>query len=185
MVIAVLSGVAPASGVSSMDFTEDRKLAEAQYGAEQAYRIEQWNDLKLRLEAAREYDIWTTHYKRYSFYWHFCTSVFIFFLVVGIMIFGMRLSYLQFTKEVMGARRKNTAEEPADEAETLPSTAASRMSWLKFGLQGVEVTSPVIGLAILTLSLVFFYLYLINVYPIFDQSLQYRVHSQANESRGK
>jgi hypothetical protein len=48
---------------------------------------------------------------------------------------------------------------------------------LKFGLDGIEVTSQVIGFLVLTLSVAFFYLYVSSVYPMRELELQRHAES--------
>ena len=57
---------------------------------------------------------------------------------------GLYFSYMQFRM--------------AKRAETQTS--------IKLGKEGLEISSPVIGLLILFISMGFFYMYLANVYPI-------------------
>jgi hypothetical protein len=39
---------------------------------------------------------------------------------------------------------------------------------IEAGKSGFKISSPVLGVIILTLSLAFFYLYLVHVYPVSD-----------------
>jgi len=89
--------------------------------------------------------------------WQHVSTISIFISVLVIVFIGLYFSYLQFSTAIVKNRRRK-ASEPDAEAPTT----------FKASLSGVEVTSNVIGLVILTLSIVFFYLYLVHVYPIKD-----------------
>lgn len=84
-----------------------------------------------------------------AFSWNFWTSVLIFIIVVIIMLTGLYFSYMQFKESSYG---KNE--------DSVHSTQ------IKISRDGLEISSPVIGLLILFISLGFFYLYLKEVYPL-------------------
>ena len=102
-------------------------------------------------QSAAEKELWDAYYatakysyvnRRDAFAWQSVTTKIIFVLVIVLVLFGATLTALQFTRTSTG------------------------VTALKASTGGIEVTSPVIGVVILTLSLGFFYLYLANVYPI-------------------
>ncbi len=74
---------------------------------------------------------------------HFSTRA-IFFVVIAIVLIGLYFSWIQFK---------------AEGHSSTPST-------LEASGKGIKVTSSVLGVVILALSLIFFYLYLVYVYPI-------------------
>ena len=78
------------------------------------------------------------------------TGSIIFVLVVILVLSGLVFSAIQFYIALKSAKRKGS----------LPDTS------LKASLSGVEVSSSVLGVIILTISIVFFYLYLSKVYPL-------------------
>jgi len=84
------------------------------------------------------------------FEWQLLSSRIIFVLVILIVVVGLYFSWLQF----MAGLREN-----ADLEKTTTTVEASPTG-------GIKVSSPVLGVIILTLSLAFFYLYLVHVYPI-------------------
>ena len=93
-----------------------------------------------------------------AFAWqHFSTQV-IFFAVLGLVVVGVTFAWMQFRldlkKPAAGTRSPGAgaAGQPEHEVEISP--------------QGIKVSSPVLGVVILALSLGFFYLYLVYVYPI-------------------
>ncbi len=82
------------------------------------------------------------------FSWQLFSSKVIFFSVLFLLIVGVYFSYLQFRKAMKG-----------DSSETLSTD-------LEASAQGFKVSSPVLGVIILVISLIFFYLYLVYIYPI-------------------
>ncbi len=140
---------------------------------------ERVKEAKAHLQATAAYDAkyydhqeWVLRYTRFVYYWHFLSTIIVFFLVVGIVIFGLRLSYLQFKKDMLLSRARRELSASASpppagtEEKQTPTTPQPVLQTIKLGLQGIEISSSVIGLLILALSLGFFYLYLEQVYPI-------------------
>lgn len=82
------------------------------------------------------------------FRWQYRSSVAIFAVVVLIVAVGLYFSWMQFHASDRGREIK-------------PSS-------LEASAGGLKVSSPVLGVIILALSLGFFYLYLVHVYPIFE-----------------
>jgi hypothetical protein len=95
-----------------------------------------------------KYNIWVLQHRQRSFGWHHRSGIIIFWTVMALIASGLFLSYRQFEA---GRRR---------------SSATS----IKIGKDGAEISSEVIGLLILFFSLGFFYLYLTNVYPLFEMN---------------
>jgi hypothetical protein len=85
------------------------------------------------------------------FAWQSWSTKVIFFVVLLLVLAGIYFAAIQFHA---GLRRRGT--EPASPEETEISLSVSE----------VKVRSPVLGVIILTISLAFFYLYLVHVYPI-------------------
>lgn len=81
------------------------------------------------------------------FDWQHTSSMIIFGVVIGIVLLGLYFSWVQFHKD----------EKISDHVTTLEASKT-----------GIKVSSPVLGVIILVISLLFFYLYLIYVYPVFD-----------------
>lgn len=84
------------------------------------------------------------------FEWQLFSSKVIFWLVVTLVVIGVYFSWLQFRA---GLPREGEKAEPAE--TTIEATTG-----------GIKVSSPILGVIILVLSLAFFYLYLVHVYPI-------------------
>lgn len=107
--------------------------------------------MRQSFKAYYEYRTQGYEHRKGVFEWQLFSSKVIFGLVVAIVLVGLYFSWLQFHA---GFREKAAA---ADTATTIEA-----------GTAGIKVSSPVLGVIILTLSLAFFYLYLVHVYPIED-----------------
>ena len=75
---------------------------------------------------------------------HFSTRV-IFFVVLLLVGTGIFFAWVQFQHGKVAERHE-----------------------LEIGVKGLRISSPVLGLVILVISLAFFYLYLVYVYPIHE-----------------
>jgi hypothetical protein len=94
------------------------------------------------------------------FQWQHKTSKVIFVTVIILVFSGLIFAALQFYWSYdHGKRKVQRGKQAAAEHE------AGEIK-LKLGLSGVEVASPILGVAILVISLAFFYLYLVHIYPI-------------------
>lgn len=88
------------------------------------------------------------------FAWQGLSTKIIFFVVLLLVLAGIYFAAIQFHA---GLRRRDGSESgPPEETE------------LSLSVSEVKVRSPVLGVIILTISLAFFYLYLVHVYPIRD-----------------
>jgi hypothetical protein len=97
----------------------------------------------MRLHQNRSgFDKWGMEHRVRVMEWQHRSSVALFFVVTGVVVIGVALAYLEFRKGTSGVNS------------------------LKLSREGLEISSPVIGLIILSISLGFFYLYLQNVYPV-------------------
>jgi hypothetical protein len=85
------------------------------------------------------------------------------------------ITYLQFRRDYTGrARARKTratnaeaGQVPvAESAGTEPAPPTTTYSTIKIGPAGLEMTSQIIGLLVLTLSVAFFYFYVKEVYPM-------------------
>jgi len=88
-----------------------------------------------------------THRQR-VFEWQDLSTKIIFAVVIILVLAGVYFAAVQFHA---GLRAKR---EPTDAGE------------VELSIKGIKVRSPVLGVIVLTISLAFFYLYLIYVYPI-------------------
>lgn len=95
-------------------------------------------------------------HRRAVFEWQLLSSKIIFVVVIGIVALGGYFSWLQF----MAGRREDDGDRE--------KTDAKDTSTVELSFKGIKVTSPVLGVVILTISLGFFYLYLVHVYPVLE-----------------
>jgi len=98
------------------------------------------------LQAYYDYRISGYNHRDAVFAWQFFSSKIIFWVVLLIVAAGILFSAIQFFR-------------PA-------ASQKSEVTEMEASLQGVKVSSPILGVVILTLSIAFFYLYLVYVYPI-------------------
>ena len=98
-------------------------------------------------------------YRMKLFEWQLSSSKIIFSVVVVIVLIGLYLSYLQFKLS------EKQLLKPTDPKDT--STAKSQSATdLEINKDGIKIQSAVIGLIILVISIIFFFLYLKFVFPI-------------------
>lgn len=110
---------------------------------------------ELYLATLREHYLYRAsgyQHRREVFEWQLFSSKITFFVVIFLVLCGIYFSWVQFSLAM-----KQTAEGKAVEAKVTEVSATA---------EGIKVSSPVLGVIILTLSLAFFYLYLAHVYPI-------------------
>jgi hypothetical protein len=87
------------------------------------------------------------------FEWQLFSSKVIFGTVLGLVAAGIYFAWVQFHA---GLARQATTDAPP----------ASEVTEIEASPKGIKVSSPVLGVIILLISLAFFYLYLVFVYPI-------------------
>ncbi|NIR45388.1 MAG: hypothetical protein GWN99_13300 [Gemmatimonadetes bacterium] len=100
------------------------------------------------LRAQYEYKVQGFDHRGQVFRWQFYSSIVIFAVVIFLVLVGLYFSWLQFRRDLAAP------ESEAAETELAVST------------EGIKVQSSVLGVIILVISLLFFYLYLVYVYPI-------------------
>lgn len=114
-----------------------------------------------------EYKQKANNYRRAVFNWQLISSVVIFIMVLVIVGAGLFFSAKQFDFTIKMWERKAAAN---NGARTVASESIDPVpafdSTVKVTSSSMEVSSPVLGVTILTLSIVFFFLYLRYVYPI-------------------
>jgi hypothetical protein len=109
--------------------------------------------LRRALTAYYEYRVTGYEHRQSVFAWQLLSSRIIFVLVIFLVLVGVYFSWLQFRLAMKGGAP--FADRPQDTTFEASTT-------------GLKVSSPVLGVIILALSLAFFYLYLLYVYPIND-----------------
>lgn len=90
------------------------------------------------------------------FEWQAFSTKVIFFMVLILVFVGLYFSWVQF----------RAGMDASKEAGENPNSGA--VTTFEAGTSGLKVSSPVLGVIILAISLSFFYLYLIYVYPVHD-----------------
>ena len=128
--------------------TDRRARSPAVDSAEQVLKVE---TITANIEYVRSQEAQYRHTQK-VFEWQLTSSHIIFWVVIVLVLFGIVLSWLQFTKS--GKQLTDAKGDPVS-------------SVLKFSFkEGIQITSPVLGVLILVISLAFFYLYLVEVYQI-------------------
>lgn len=116
------------------------------------------------------YDYYTSALtKRTGVYqWNDISTKAIFIVVILLVGFGVYLSWVQFFGYRKQAARALPSKKAMAAAAGTPSCEPQPdlTSELDLKLSGLHVKSPVLGVILLTLSLAFFYLYLVFVYPV-------------------
>lgn len=106
-------------------------------------------------------------HRRAVFDWQLQSSKIIFWVVIVMVGTGIYFSGVQFH----AALRSQSMSEAGEGKQTAvateaASTGASLETSIEAGGGGIKVSSPVLGVIILVISLLFFYLYLVHIYPI-------------------
>jgi hypothetical protein len=101
-------------------------------------------------------------YRSRVFEWQLLTSRVIFIIVLVLVAAGIYFAAVQFHVAMIAARR-NLRHAPAGDA---PAAANPLATQFEVSAKGIVINSSVLGVIILGLSLAFFYLYLVYVYPI-------------------
>lgn len=108
------------------------------------------------LAALREYyayHISGLQHRQKVFKWQLISSKVIFVAVLVLVFAGIYFAAVQFHKD-LGRKPKKEASE------------SSKVTEFAASVKGIKVSSPILGVIILVISLAFFYLYLVYVYPI-------------------
>lgn len=127
------------------------------------------------LRAYYDYHRSGLEHRKSVFAWQLLSSKIIFVVVIVLVLSGVYFSGVQFHSSLR-ATRAAPVKQAADKSNISDGTTAKDSSearavdypttHLEASLQGIKVTSPILGVIILALSFLFFYLYLKYVYPI-------------------
>lgn len=115
-----------------------------------------WKALKQRFD----YFTFGMEHRMRVFQWQHTSSRVIFVFVLLLVSVGLLFSYMQFRMYLRGAGRTRSG--------TGQPSGKSMETDLEISSGGVKASSNVLGVIILTLSLAFFYLYLVHVFPVSD-----------------
>jgi hypothetical protein len=103
-------------------------------------------------------------YRSRVFEWQLFSSRVIFLIVLVLVAAGVYFAAVQFHVALAAARRGGASGVRASDADE--AAGGVLKTQLEISAKGVIVNSSVLGVIILALSLAFFYLYLVYVYPI-------------------
>lgn len=109
------------------------------------------------------YNVWVNGFRQRTYENQLFQTRVIFILVIVLVFAGLFFSWVQFQhafhlKRVLSKR----VSAPSDEA----AAAAPAQDEFSFGKDGVVIKSAYLGVIILAISMAFFFLYLVYVYPI-------------------
>ena len=112
------------------------------------------------IKAYYDYNANGFEHRRAVFEWQLFSSKIIFAIVVFLVGVGIYFSWIQFTASMEPRDKEARQGEAGGERPPTPTTT------LEASAKGIKVSSPVLGVILLVISLAFFYLYLVYVYPI-------------------
>lgn len=136
------------------------------------------------------YQAWRRQFVQDSWEWHLLSTQLLMYVVLVIVGFGLYLTYVQFTRPLPARRRTAPANAVTTAAAAPPPAApgvappagagaiaaadpqppdhdaALPVHKLKIGLDGLELSSQIVGVIILGFSLAFFYCYVKDIYPV-------------------
>jgi len=119
------------------------------------------------LQAREEYSVFAWKNRQDAFAWQSVSTKVIFWVVIVVVLTGLYLSWMQFKLALKMPLTKTTQTKKGQSNKANPSDQIEA-STIEVTTSGVKITSSVIGLIILVLSIVFFFLYLKFVYPIIE-----------------
>lgn len=138
---------AATASAGTLDPARPRTLPGASTDPETRRKYEQ------ALQDYYEYRSEGLQHRRAVFRWQLFSAKLIFVIVLVLVGCGILFAAIQFRRGM---------QQPSDHAGE-----SERLSTeMEISSKGIRVNSPVLGVIILTLSLAFFYLYLVYVYPI-------------------
>ena len=100
-------------------------------------------------QARMNYYIGAMGHRSRVFWWQHMASRAIFLVVISLVTVGVYFAWVQFRKDIAGPPKEEQHQ-------------------IELATSGLKVSSPVLGVIILVVSLAFFYLYLVYVFPIID-----------------
>ncbi len=107
---------------------------------------------QVSMQAYYDYRTAGLDHRREVFEWQLFSAKLIFLVVLVLVASGIYFAAVQF----------HAGLRPGSKPDDMPQ------SEFEASLKGVKISSPILGVIILTQSLAFFYLYLIYVYPVED-----------------
>ncbi len=105
-------------------------------------------------------------YRSRVFEWQLFSSRLIFTVVVLLVLAGLTFAAIQFQVAMITAKRPRANAPSGERSDASPILPLATQ--LEISAKGIIVNSSVLGVIVLALSLGFFYLYLVYVYPIHE-----------------
>jgi hypothetical protein len=109
------------------------------------------------------YNIWVNDFRRRTYENQLVQTRIIFVLVLVLVVAGLWFSWMQF-QHSFHLKRVLKKQADATPDDVVPATPAQ--DEFAFGKDGIVVKSAYLGVIILAMSMAFFFLYLVYVYPI-------------------
>ncbi len=116
-----------------------------------------------------EYYTFGMQHRKNTFRWNLLSSKITFWVVITLVFSGILFAALQFYKSMKGKSvvdTKTGADVSPEKVSVATAGDTTLNTELEANIKGIKVSSPVLGVIILIISLLFFYLYLVYVYPI-------------------
>ena len=122
------------------------------------------------IESMREYYRYRESgykHRKAVFEWQLTSSKIIFWVVIVLVAVSIYFSGVQFHLALRSQRAAKPGKGERSEKDSDSEASASGFQTsIEAGSGGIKVSSPVLGVIILVISLLFFYLYLVHIYPI-------------------
>jgi uncharacterized membrane protein len=122
------------------------------------------------IESMREYyryRISGYQHRKAVFDWQLTSSKIIFWVVIVLVGVSIYFSGVQFHSALRSQRTAKPREGvQSAESSEMGAVPSDLQTSIEAGSGGIKVSSPVLGVIILVISLLFFYLYLVHIYPI-------------------
>jgi hypothetical protein len=145
--------------------------------------------------AKAQYQTWSLKHAKDAYEWQHISTMIIFVVVILLMVAGVVFSWIQFRQGMHHpvqaiASSVSTIAQPAstsaDSTQAPSEVAIEKSSVTEFSAspQGIKVASSTLGVIILVISMCFFYMYLVYVYPINIQNANQAL-SAAQKVSGK
>ena len=128
--------------------------------------------LEESIRAKYDYDTYSYAHAKRTFEWQYWSGRIIFWMVMMLVGAGLIFSSIHFyvglKRPVLPPDKKvgSADDSKAEDARQLPAPSVEDATEFEASLRGIKLKSSVLGLLILTMSMVFFYMYLKFVYPI-------------------
>lgn len=120
-----------------------------------------------------DYQLSVLSHRQRMFSYQYYSKIAIFILVIIIVLSGLAMSAIQFMQTTVAGRVETEpvkSADPATQAIPLPAVSQQTMNELEVSLTSFKIKSSVIGLLILMISVIFFYLYLYLVHPLIERN---------------